>query len=57
MLAGLAGIRYAQGDLAAAIKISGDALGYAYEAGDISDIARAHLWLGVYLHGRSKIMM
>ena len=52
MLARLADIRYEQGDLTAAIKISGDALRYAYEAGDISDIARAHLWLGVYLAGK-----
>ncbi len=52
MLARLADIRYEQGDLTAAMKISGDALRYAYEAGDISDIARAHLWLGVYLAGK-----
>lgn len=52
MLARFADIRHEQGDLTAAIKISGDALRYAYEAGDISDIARAHLWLGVYLAGK-----
>jgi tetratricopeptide (TPR) repeat protein len=52
MLGRFADIRYEQGDLTAAIKISGDALRYAYEAGDVSDIARAHLWLGVYLAGK-----
>ena len=51
MLAGLADIRYEQGNSSAAIKISGDALRCAYWAGDISDIARAHHWLGLYLAG------